>query len=190
MSVPLIHVRPPARLRVPFARWAVAQQPKVRTVDGHAFAVPPGLYTHMPERLLLGALVDGQAYVPVPEEPLDVELLGVATAEGLSAPQDAGRQPEAPVDAHSSTTPPLGATPTPPRPEVPGDEIGPEPIPLPIPSPPTESANQFAAGTADERPLPHGCSRCQRRFATERGRDIHHRRAHRETLKGAVAHAG
>ncbi|WPR52843.1 hypothetical protein SJI45_19090 [Streptomyces sp. S399] len=86
MSVPLIHVRPLARLRVPFARWAVGQDPKVRTVSQSEFGVPPRLFTDMPEDLLRGSLVDGRPYVsPLDQEegteaagPGAAELLGVA----------------------------------------------------------------------------------------------------------------
>lgn len=62
-----IRIRPADGLRQDFARWAVAQQPKVRTCSTHEFAVPAGLYTHMPDELLVGALVDGHLYVPVEE---------------------------------------------------------------------------------------------------------------------------
>lgn len=60
-----IRVRPDAGRRREFARWAVVQVPKVRTVTELDFAVPAHLFTHMPEELLLGSLVNGSRYVPV-----------------------------------------------------------------------------------------------------------------------------
>lgn len=66
----LIHVRPAGDLRRDFARWAIQQAPKLRTVSEVEFAVPAHLYTHMPEELLLGAVVDGRPYVPVEPEPV------------------------------------------------------------------------------------------------------------------------
>ncbi|MEV5930922.1 hypothetical protein ACPCSG_23530 [Streptomyces cellulosae] len=72
-----IRVEPTRDNRVPFAGWACKQNPKVRTVSPQAFAVPHHLFTDVPERLLIGALVDGHRYVS-PEED---ELLGVFQPE-------------------------------------------------------------------------------------------------------------
>lgn len=60
----MIRVQPAPSRRRAFARWAVAQRPKLRTVGPNAFAVPPRLFAAAPEGVLLGALVDGQRYVP------------------------------------------------------------------------------------------------------------------------------
>lgn len=112
----LIHIRPARDLRVAFARWAVAQTPKVDTVSEAAFGVPPRLFTDMPEELLRGALVDGRHYVPVADEPsvpapADApELLGVAPMDGLRV-----------------------AVPGQPLPEVPAEAYGPDAVPLPPP---------------------------------------------------------
>lgn len=60
-----IIVEPARTRRVPFARWAVAQDPKVRTASATSFAVPAHLFTHMPEELLIDSRVDGHDYVSV-----------------------------------------------------------------------------------------------------------------------------
>ncbi|QPL14048.1 hypothetical protein QEH48_gp019 [Streptomyces phage TurkishDelight] len=112
----LIRIQPARHLRQEFARWAVAQRPKVGTVSESAFGVPPRLFTDMPEDLLRGALVDGHAYVPVDDEPSPPapagapELLGVATLDGLRE-----------------------AVPGHPLPEVPASSYGPDSVPLPPP---------------------------------------------------------
>ncbi|KUN32541.1 hypothetical protein AQJ11_03165 [Streptomyces corchorusii] len=62
MPVLMITVEPARAMRVEFAKWAVRQTPKVRTCSPSAFAVPPGLFTHMPEALLIGSTVDGHPY--------------------------------------------------------------------------------------------------------------------------------
>jgi hypothetical protein len=79
----MIKVRPAPERRAAFARWATAQTPQVETCSHSEFAVPPDLFTHMPEELLIGSLVDGHRYRS-PEEDADQELLGVATPEAFS----------------------------------------------------------------------------------------------------------
>ncbi|MGF0163063.1 hypothetical protein ACQRET_03335 [Streptomyces koyangensis] len=101
---PLITVQPRPEQRRPFARWAVAQVPKVRTVGPSSFGVPPHLYTDMPEALLRGALVDGHPYRSPADyeatEPAPAgapELLGVATPDGLRDAVLVPPLPEAPA---------------------------------------------------------------------------------------------
>ncbi|MFC8332734.1 hypothetical protein [Streptomyces olivaceus] len=121
--IDFIRVQPERPKRVAFARWAVAQQPKVRTVSAEAFAVPPRLFTDMPEDLLRGALVDGRAYVSPadtePAEPGAAELLGVAT-----------RGPDGFLEAVAGQ----------PLPEVPASWYVPDAVPLPDSSTPLEDA--------------------------------------------------
>ncbi|MEW2066649.1 hypothetical protein [Streptomyces sp. NPDC007346] len=79
----MIQIRPTAGQRRDFARWAVAQTPKVRTVTTHDFAVPSPLFADMPEELLVGALVEGRRYVSPEEDartgtPPPGDLLGVS----------------------------------------------------------------------------------------------------------------
>ncbi|MFZ4266616.1 hypothetical protein [Streptomyces arboris] len=79
----MIQIRPTSDRRRDFARWAVAQTPKVRTVSTHHFAVPAALFADMPEELLVGALVDGRRYVSPEEDartgtPPPGDLLGVS----------------------------------------------------------------------------------------------------------------
>ncbi|WP_413808124.1 C2H2-type zinc finger protein [Streptomyces sp. OE57] len=126
----LIRIQPARHLRVAFARWAVAQRPKVGTVSESAFGVPPRLFTDMPEDLLRGSVVDGHPYVPVDDEPSTPapvgapELLGVATVDGLR-----------------------DAAPGQPLPEVPPAEYGPDSVPLPPPDfAPLEDAPTYEAG--------------------------------------------
>jgi hypothetical protein len=80
----MIKVRPAPERRAAFARWATAQTPQVATCSHSEFAVPPDLFTHMPEELLIGSLVDGHRYRS-PVEDAGQELLGVATPEAFGA---------------------------------------------------------------------------------------------------------
>ena len=129
----LIRVQPARHLRREFARWAVAQRPKVGTVSESAFGVPPRLFTDMPEDLLRGSLVDGRAYVPVDDEPSPPapagapELLGVATMDGLRE-----------------------AAPGQPLPEVPASAYGPDSVPLPLHGDPDADAAAMVAATSPE----------------------------------------
>lgn len=101
----LVRIRPAPIERRAFAAWAVEQRPKIRTCGPEAFSVPAALYVQMPEALLIGALIEGQPYIPVADtvddsKPPQAEpeseapglpaapdgvLLGVATAEALTA---------------------------------------------------------------------------------------------------------
>jgi hypothetical protein len=120
----LIRIQPARHLRVPFARWAVAQEPKLRTISPEAFAVPAHVFTDMPEELLRGSLVNGHPYVsPLDHEETEAapvgapELLGVATEDGLRE-----------------------AAPGQPLPEVPATAYGPDSVPLPVEYAPLEEA--------------------------------------------------
>ncbi|MEC3995162.1 hypothetical protein VSR01_17130 [Actinacidiphila sp. DG2A-62] len=149
----MIHVQPTPQLRRAFAVWATAQTPKVRTVGTSTFAVPPHLFTDVPEPVLIGATVDGHRYVsPLEDEQNAGELLGVATAAGFSEVRE--------------------AVPGEPLPEVPAEAYGPDSTPLPAPDPADEPAD-----------LPDGvfpCPGCDKEFTTERGRDAHRRQKHPE----------
>lgn len=153
MSSPFIQIKPTAEQRVPFARWAVAQTPKIRTVGPSLFAVPPDLFTNMPEPLLIGAIVDGHRYVSPDEDQEQVgERLGVATAAGFTEERE--------------------AVPGEPLPEAPAEAYGPDSTPLPAPDADDEPAER-----------PDGvflCGGCDREFTTERGRNLHRRQAHPE----------
>ncbi|MFE9319244.1 hypothetical protein ACFYNV_29795 [Streptomyces albidoflavus] len=158
MSSEMIHIQPTRGRRTAFARWATAQTPKLRTVGINTFAVPAELFVQAPEDVLIGALVDGRRYVSPEEDAAEGtappgELLGVATAEGFSSPE-------------------LTAIPGEPLPDVPEEAYGPDSTPLPPPTP-------------DDPPAEHvdgvfPCSRCDREFTTERGRDTHRRHKHTE----------
>ncbi|MFF5668804.1 hypothetical protein ACFY8S_01485 [Streptomyces hygroscopicus] len=159
----MIHIQPARDRRVAFARWAVAQRPKVRTVSAEAFAVPPRLFVQAPEDILIGSLVDGHRYVSPDEDaaagrpaPGTPELLGVATPAGLTP------------------TPPAGAL---------GD---PTPAHEPVPALPVvgqdqqEAADSDSSDSAQAQGGAYSCGRCPRSFTTVRGRDTHRRQAHRE----------
>lgn len=80
---PHIRVQPRRDQLQAFARWAVAQEPKVATCDAHAFTVPTHQFGDVPCELLVGALVDGQRWQPpepVPDRP-DVGVCGVCGKE-------------------------------------------------------------------------------------------------------------
>ncbi|MCF3960620.1 C2H2-type zinc finger protein [Streptomyces fuscigenes] len=135
--IDIIRVQPARALRRDFARWAVAQEPKVRTVSESAFGVPPRLFTDMPEALLRGSLVDGRAYVAVEDEPAAPhdapELLGVDRPDaprllecGLCYEengQEVHPHPECPRRT-------LEATPGDVLPAVPASAYGPGAVPL------------------------------------------------------------
>lgn len=74
--LPFITVLPAPNRRGLMALWAVTQDPQVRTCSESEFAIPPHLFTEMPEDLLIGSTVDGHSYVsPEPENlPYSVEL--------------------------------------------------------------------------------------------------------------------
>ncbi|WP_328638375.1 hypothetical protein [Streptomyces canus] len=153
MSPDEIHVHPTRERLVDFARWAVDQTPKIRTVGPAVFAVPAAAFVDAPEEILIGAIVDGHRYVSPTEDemngtpPPGAELLGVATEEGFTEAAAAGGDGSAPDFA--------------PLDDAPEDEEGQE---------------QDGDGT---RTL-YGCPLCPRDFETERGRDTHRRQAHRE----------
>lgn len=173
----MIKVQPARELRVDFARWAVAQSPKVRTCSTMDFAVPPALFTHMPEELLTGSVVDGHPY----RSPVEDEALTEAPGWLTGIPGE-------------------------PLPPLPDSEYGPDAVPLPEPerqfaatSPATVQAAMTAAVVAvdlaaanQEQPaIPTAapsdgdgagivCDVCNRPFTTKRGRDMHRRQAHPE----------
>ncbi|MFE9127813.1 hypothetical protein ACFYOF_20800 [Streptomyces sp. NPDC007148] len=97
----LIRVRPIRARLVDFARWAVAQTPKVRTVSTNTFAVPLHLFTHMPETLLIDSIVDGHRYIS-PDEDQESAQPEPATIPGPDStplpPPDFAPLEDAPTD--------------------------------------------------------------------------------------------
>lgn len=63
----MINVQPADHLRRAFARWAVAQTPRVETSGADTSAVPEELFKLIPEELLVGSRVDGTLYRHVVE---------------------------------------------------------------------------------------------------------------------------
>ncbi|MGW2074262.1 hypothetical protein ACWCPK_38500 [Streptomyces sp. NPDC001953] len=107
----LIRVQPTRARLIDFARWAVAQTPKVRTVSTNTFAVPQHLFTDMPEPLLIGSIVDGHRYVSpdedeqpgsregIPGQPLpDVPADAYGADSTLLAPPDFAPLEDAPTE--------------------------------------------------------------------------------------------
>ncbi|MFF4391445.1 hypothetical protein ACFY0G_32350 [Streptomyces sp. NPDC001552] len=155
-----IIVQPAPKLRRDFAGWAVAQDPKVRTASTSEFAVPAHLYGDVPEELLIGALVDGHQYVPVPPEPGPEAAPGAVLPEQESA-GPGGWLPDLPDDAYPPGAELLGVLKV--------DEI-------PADDPPQAPAgeDQPSEGAGD----PYACKDCRNGYSTERGLATHRRRAH------------
>ncbi|MYX39029.1 hypothetical protein GTY85_37520 [Streptomyces sp. SID8377] len=153
----MIHIQPTRDRRVGFARWAVAQRPKVGTVGPHTFAVPARLFPDIAEELLIGAVVDGRPYVSPDQAP------------AAASPEREG----------------IPGEPLPPAPEAayPADPVPlPPPDFAPLEDAPADDSDRSDA-SQDEEPNSDGrfaCGGCPRDFSTKRGRDLHQRQAHPE----------
>lgn len=99
----VIRIRPAARRRRDFAAWAVVQTPKVRTCSEAEFAVPAHLVPQLPEELLVGALVEGQPYMPVDQ---------TGTTEGGTDQQPTAPVGPQPEPLEEPAPEPAGATPS------------------------------------------------------------------------------
>lgn len=176
----MIEVQPTPEQRRPFAVWAVAQNPKLRTIGTNLFAVPAELFVDIPESILIGSRVDGHRYVspdedtavgrPAPGSPDQqgqARLLGC----GLCYEEDGEEvhpHPECTVQASEL----LGvATPDGFAREVLVGDAGPEAV---IPLGPTAAPDS----SAGDGPL--ACPDCSRHFTTSRGLDSHRRQIHPE----------
>jgi hypothetical protein len=170
----VVRVTPANDMRRAFAEWAVEQTPKVRTISSRSFAVPPHQFTHVPEFLLIGSMVDGHQYVPAgpeEEEPPHPPPSAAAVPERECSGRCAGHLPELPAEAY-----PAGAVLL----DLVGvDDPAAEDTPAPeaaaeddVPEPETEA--DAVAGTACPDPL------CGRTFASPRGLATHRRQAHAE----------
>ncbi|MDP4501059.1 hypothetical protein [Nonomuraea turcica] len=102
----MIIVQPPRALRVEMARWAVQQTPKVRTCSTTEFAVPAHLFTHIPEEVLAGSVVDGQRYISPDPQPEPAAVVAPGPAD---PPQETLHT--APDNPHTAHTTPLTTTP-------------------------------------------------------------------------------
>ena len=186
----IISIQPTRERLVPFARWAVAQSPKVRTDSVNSFAVPAHLFAGMPEDILVGSLVDGHRYVSPVEDarrgtPPPGELLGVSRpvagearllACGLCYEEDGEETHPHPACPLSATqTGALEAVAGDVLPDVPASAYGPDSVPLPPPEP-SDSSDQSTEVVEGVFP----CGGCDREVTTERGRDTHYRAKHPE----------
>ncbi|MFF5968268.1 hypothetical protein ACFY64_32000 [Streptomyces collinus] len=161
MPPDLIHVRPTPELRRDFAEWAVAQVPKVRTVSSTVFAVPAALFTDVPERLLIGSLVDGHRYISPDEDQQQAapgsagdDLLGVYLPEREAVPGEP--LPELPDEAYAPDATPLDATPA---------DDG------------SDESDQSDRTADTGKPT---CADCGRPFKSDRALNSHRRQAHPE----------
>lgn len=179
----IIRIQPTVETRRDFARWGVAQKPKIRTISPSEFAVPAALFAAMPEDILIGALIDGRRYVSPDEdatlgrpEPGASELLGVATPEGLAPGAlvgETGPETVIPLQRHVE----FEAVPGDVLPEPPESTNGPDSVPLP----PADVENEAQTGDGDsEETAPFACDLCLRDYPTQRGRDTHRRQKHPE----------
>ncbi|PWI15963.1 hypothetical protein DI272_18685 [Streptomyces sp. Act143] len=156
MSRAFITVRPAPQRRVDFARWAVTQDPKLRTVSPSDFAVPNELFTTMPEQLLIGAVVDGHPYVSPDEQAEPTETASGPELLGVDLPEREGIPGE-------------------PLPEVPAEAYPADAVPL-DPAP-VEESDASDASPEDEGPK---CADCDRPFKNDRALAAHRRKAHPE----------
>lgn len=188
MSVEIIRVEPAPERRQCFARWAVAQTPKVRTADFDAFAVPSHLFTEAPEGILIGALVDGRLYVPVEDDQEDAD----GGEDGLRWAEPGQPLPPVPESAYGPDAVPLEYAPLDEAPT--GDEGAEWPEGITPPSPAFIEAAMDAvliahevradsdssdSGDEDEAPADgYLCDLCERSFTTAHGRRTHRRQTH------------
>ncbi|WP_051710141.1 hypothetical protein [Streptomyces sp. NRRL S-350] len=158
-----LSIQPAAELRQPFAAWAVAQRPKLRTVGPSSFGVPAALFADVPEELLLGALVDGQPYVPRQDAaaPAETEPGSAPPETAPGAEQESGpgeALPELPPEAHEPDAVPLDGPDFAPLEDVPVEE-----------QPATEDQDDAAEFV---------CADCQKSFSGDRGLAMHRTRVH------------
>ncbi|MEU6594253.1 hypothetical protein ABZ923_34460 [Streptomyces sp. NPDC046881] len=151
-----IRIEPTRERRVAFARWAVAQNPKIRTVSPQAFAVPADLFTGLPEELLIGATVDGHRYVS-PTEDEQAGPDGGPELLGVFQPEREGTVGEA-------------------LPELPEEAYPPDAQPLDV-HPAEDESDRSDRNSKDDRPE---CADCGRPFKSDRALAAHRRQAHPE----------
>lgn len=94
-----VHIEPADEQRRAFARWALAQTPKLQTSSSTGTDVPVDLYPEVPPELLEGAYVDGFRYggqaAPQPDPVAAPKAPAGPTSTGTaSAPQAAADGPE------------------------------------------------------------------------------------------------
>ncbi|WP_439082067.1 C2H2-type zinc finger protein [Streptomyces sp. WL006] len=182
----MIEVWPATEQRQAFARYAVLQKPKWRTVSPVSFAVPVDLFTTVPEELLIGSTVDGHRYVS-PDEDAQLgaqppaRLLDCGTCYEENG-EEVHPHPECPLDRGPGVEV-LGvateegfreAVSGEPLPEVPAEAHGPDAVPIPAADPDEESS------PTDEAVEGFPCPVCGKPFSSARGRDTHQRMKHAE----------
>ncbi|MFJ3274020.1 hypothetical protein [Streptomyces sp. NPDC086776] len=159
----MILIQPTRDLRKPFAQWAVAQVPKVRTVGTNVFAVPAALFVEAPESVLVGSLVDGTRYVSPDEDAARQARLLDCGFCYEEAGEEVPPHPECPQGGAPGT----GAEPLPEftsLEDAPADE--------------GESDPSDSGAEVPDKSGPFMCDVCGRDFTKARGRDTHRRQVH------------
>lgn len=89
-----VHIEPGEGQRQGFARWCLAQEPRIETASATGSDVPLDLYPSIPPELLEGAYVDGYPYgQPQPQpQPKADEQPDVPQVSGGGKPQPKPRK--------------------------------------------------------------------------------------------------
>lgn len=87
----VILIEPAPEHRRAFARWCLAQDPKIPTTTAFGSDVPTDLFAAVPDELLDGARIDGHVFRPVVEGAVP-DGAGYRPADVV--PVDDGAQPE------------------------------------------------------------------------------------------------
>ncbi|MGW1352831.1 hypothetical protein ACWCQE_26715 [Streptomyces sp. NPDC002409] len=188
----MIRIQPTKDRLRPFAVWATAQTPKVRTVGISTFAVPAHLFVEAPESILIGALIEGRRYVSPEEDaaqgrpepgPATGGLVdpsgGSLALVGESVPETV--IPATRPDRSRQLTEQSGLgellTDQPGLVERLGAAVTESLTPEAPDSDRSDSKPNKTAGVGGGKPV---CDICQREFTSTRGRDAHRRQVHPE----------
>lgn len=87
-----VHIEPGEGQRQGFARWCLAQEPRIETASATGSDVPLDLYPTIPSELLEGAYVDGYPYGQPQPQPKADEQPDVTQASGGGKPQPKPRK--------------------------------------------------------------------------------------------------
>lgn len=106
----LILIEPADEHRQGFARWCLAQDPKILTASATGSLVPSALFETIPDPLLDGALIDGHRFRPVVKglEPDGDGYRPSELPEPVGAPLTASEPPPGPSVHDTSERAPKG----------------------------------------------------------------------------------
>lgn len=87
-------IEPADDQRAAFARWCLAQTPKIQTATASGSVVSAELFKQVPEPILVGAYVDGRLYRHVAEqrEPVQSEPVPGEPQEGATRTRRRGQK--------------------------------------------------------------------------------------------------